>query len=85
MCKTLTGDDWRVVLRGDLQNYIHAVFANVGTLQDNYHTILTISFFRSGLQAAGSIHHSSKSHGVHSQRFLEDNLRQEVWSDCHAL
>ena len=88
MCKTLTGGDWRVVLRGDLQNYIHAVFANVGTLQDNCHTILTIStlcFFRSGLQAAESIHHSSESPGVHSQRFLEDDLRQEVWSDCHAL
>ena len=36
MCKTHAGDDWRVVLRGDLQNYIHAVFANVGTLQDNF-------------------------------------------------
>ena len=41
MCKTLTGDDWRVVLRGDLQNYIHAVFANVGTLHDK----LTITQF----------------------------------------
>ena len=45
---------------------------------------LIIQIF-SGLQAAESIYHSSKSHGVHSQRFLEDDLRQEVWSDCHAL
>ena len=43
------------------------------------------TFAIAGLQAAESIHHSSESHGVHSQRFLEDDLRQEVWSDCHAL
>ena len=38
-----------------------------------------------GIQAAESLHHSSESHGVDGQRFLEDGLGQKVWSHGDAL
>ena len=53
--------------------------------------ILQIQLFAiAGLQAEESIHHSSESHGVHTQPEISttgsvDDLRQEVWSDYHAL
>ena len=38
-----------------------------------------------GLQAAESIHHSSESHAINCQRFLENGLWQKMWSDSDAL
>ena len=67
-----TGDDWHVVLRGDEENYINAVFVNVCFDQYLFICEFYIHITTVGLQAAESIHHSSESHGVHCQRFLED-------------
>ena len=65
------GDVSRVVLKGDLQNYIHAVYVHVWTPLTMCCTVL-LTGCCAGIQATESIHHSSESHGVHSQRFLED-------------
>ena len=81
---SVIGDNWGVTLKGDMEDYIHAVFVNVRMHTHLIHYVSLPGYY-SGLQAAESIYRSSESHGVHSQRFLEDDLRQEVWSDCHAL
>ena len=68
----VTGDEWGVTLRGDKQDYIHAVFVNVCIFPIEYRVYISFCVLCAGLQAAESIHHSSESHGVHCQRFLED-------------
>ena len=75
MWHCIVGDRWRVVLKGDLKNYIHAVFVNVCTWEGIFkvHCLyLTLTVVCVGLQAAENFHHSSKSHAIHLQRFLED-------------
>ena len=80
------GDRWRVLLKGDLEDYIHAVVVNVRVPCLNHTTSHTYSHtLMSGLQAAESLHHSSESHAVHCQGFLEGCLRQEMWSDSDSL
>ena len=82
------GDRWRVLLKGDLEDYIHAVVVNVRVpMFTSYHQpyLLTHTHMSVGLQAAESLHHSSESHAVHCQGFLEGCLRQEMWSDSDPL
>ena len=79
------GDHWRVLLFGDAQNYIHAVAVNVRTFSIAMLTPHIANGHFTGLQAPKSFLRSSKSHAVYCQGFLEDGLRQEVWSGGNAL
>ena len=68
------GDRWRVVLKGEVEDYINAVVVNVSVKTVIVVCLHTQWCLYVGLQAAESLHHSSESHAVHCQRLLEDGL-----------
>ena len=68
-------DKWRVVLKGETPDYVNASVAHVSSSTDTYMYIVLCGYWYAvGLQAAESLHHSSESHAIHCQRFLEDGL-----------
>ena len=73
----IVGDRWRIMLIGDIQDYIHAVAVNVWKffIVELLLPLVRLTNFipNSGLQTAESFHHSSKSHAIHCQGFLEDD------------
>ena len=72
-----------MVIRGETPDYISASVAHVRTFSLPF--LVAKRVCSAGLQAAESLHHSPESHAVHCQGFLEDGLRQEVWSDSDAV
>ena len=73
-----------MLIKGESPDYISASVAHVRlTLLSG--TEYQLRLCSAGLQAAESIHHSSESHAVDCQRFLENCVRQKVWSDSDAV
>ena len=89
----LTVDKWRVVLKGENPDYIHAtsvhVSENLGVYTsskwDSALCVCVCGCVSAGIQAAESIHHCSGADAVHHKRLLEDGLQSQVWCGCHAL
>ena len=76
----LSVDKWRVVLKGENPDYIHAANIKVGIRGHKCwcmepQRVLSLCI---GLQAAESLYHHTGTDAFYCQRLLEDGLQQKV-------
>ena len=86
-CLCTIADKWRVTLKGETNDYIHASFANVRLIRPtshlpihtkvvayNYKVELEIIYPHTGLQTVEEVHYHPGSDELHLSRLLEDGL-----------